>query len=233
MANNKKKLDLLNRINTALEQGKLTEDTPAVLEYKRLFPKSATPYIFLGAAHEREQNYQAAFESHHKALDILVEGLEKNTGNLLVIIQVHESLVTNAVRHYTKNFTAPQRASLARTLLKEGFDDTLLYYVLGEDAFNKDNYAEAKTLMDKVLTARKPPIQKIITEAYIIRGLCNIALNNPQDGEQDLTTAIKRDAAKEPLIKEYRRIVREQTHNYGTLLDDILTQDFGKPDLDN
>lgn len=230
MAHNQKKVDLLKRINTALEQRQLTEDTPAVLEYKRLFPKSATPYIFLGAAHERKQNYQAAFESHHKALDILVEGLEKDTGNLLVIIQVHESLVTNAVRHYTKNFAAPQRASLAHTLLKEGFDDALLQYVIGEDAFNKDKYAEAKTWMDKVLTARKPPIQKIITEAYIIRGLCNIALKHQQDGEQDLATAAKRDATKEPIIKEYCRIINEQNHNYGTLLDDVLTQDFENPD---
>lgn len=220
----KRRRTLVERIHELYQQDKLAEDTPELVEYMELAPESYFPYFYLGEIKSKQQDYAEAFEAYRKAEEKLIERLERQPQNLGLIIKLREHLIGTAVRHYKKHPPEEHKTECVEQLIRDGYDDGLLYFVLAEDAWFKDNYKDVKKRVDAAIKHDLP--ESLYGDAYLLRGLSNIYLDDLVSGEADLQQALNYlRGKKRKLTEEYLAGLRERK-------DQDFTFDYN-PDMDD
>lgn len=212
-----RKAELLKEINQVFEQGTLLQDRIALDEFIKLFPKSPTPYVLLADAYNQKKDYYCAFQNFKQAEKLLETSLSpKSTrADIEILIGIRNSLTGCALRHYTQKQEGNADASLIEQLVKEGYDDSVLFFVLGKKAYFKEDFASAKNFMDKALKRGNLSVNNLITDAYFLRGMSCMNLELITQGESDLRYVAEHNQDKGFCVETYLAEFYENRGEYG------------------
>ncbi|GEM_PF-5916433 len=230
-----KKAQLLQKIDFELNSGSLTKSSKALNEFISLFPNSPTPYVLLADAYNKEKNYYDAFQSFKRAEELLETNLSpKSTRtDLEILIGIRNSLTGCALRHYTRNQKTKADASLVEQLVKEGYDDSFLFFVLGKEAYLKKDFSNAKTFLDKALKRGNLCVDDLITDAYFLRGMSCINLELITQGESDLKYVAEHNKDKGFCVETYLAEFYENRGEYGKSIEHGFNASLIKDNLNN
>ncbi|MBI4141879.1 hypothetical protein HY484_03070 [Candidatus Woesearchaeota archaeon] len=219
------RVTLLKRIISATKDGTLTNKHPAITEYRKRFPKSATPDIFLGDFYYKQKDYENAFKHYHSANEFTKELDLPAQDDDVIRGMLHYRIVLSAFFHYFEKPKQPDNTGLVAKLIEEGYPDAVLRYGMGRQAFTEDDFKSAINWMNQALEKKlEPDIIRI--DAHYIRGISYLATDNEEQGEADLQKVIEKGNQKAQYAKEILQAFYEKKGDYKKSLEQSLSQDF-------
>lgn len=216
------RFSLVKQLFAELKAGSLSEGSSSFREYRKHFPESPTPFILLGSVYEQQSRFKQAFENYLQADYLLEAGSEQQPSMLFFLSQTKTALVACALRYYVQSADA----GLVEQLVGEGYDDGLLFWAMGKISFDKKDFGAALRWFDKSLNKKTDLLEHLVIDAYLVRGVCNMVLDNRDAGERDLKMVAERDAEKCAFVNCFLADFYEDAGDYKKSLEYRLNSDF-------